>query len=50
MKILNALNKTDSKELITLFSSYPNLYEQVELVIQATFVGAIKTSVESIAE
>ena len=36
--------------MITLFSSSPNLYEQIELVMQATFAGAIKTSVEWIAE
>ena len=50
MKTLDALIKTDSKDLITLFSSSPNLHEEIELVMQATYVRAIKTSVESIAE
>ena len=33
--------------MITLLSSSPNLYEQIELVMQATFVGAIKSIAES---
>ena len=40
MKTLNALIKTDLKKL----------YEQIDIVMQATFMGAINTSIESIAE
>ena len=47
---IESLSKTDSMELIKSFSTSPTLYEGIELVMQATFVGAIKTSVESIAE
>ena len=37
-------------ELIKSFSTSPTLYVGIELLMQATFVGAIKTSVESIAK
>ena len=43
---IESLSKTDSMELIKSFSTSPTLYEGIELVMQATFVGAIKTSVE----
>ena len=49
MKTLDALIKTDSKELITLFYSSPNLYEQIDIVI-VTVMGATNSSIESIAE
>ena len=40
----------DSKEIIRIFSSKPDLYKGIEHVMQAAYVGAINTSVESIAE
>ena len=41
---IESLSKTDSKELIKSFSTSSN-YEGIEPVMQATFVGAIKTIV-----
>ena len=47
---LESINDSDSKDFIQSFASSEKLFEGIELVMQATFVAAIKTSVESIAE
>ena len=44
------LDKKDPKELIKLFSSSPQLYEGIELLMRATYEACIKISVESVAE
>jgi hypothetical protein len=40
----------DSKELTRMFMIKPDLYRNIEMVLQAICVGCIKLSVESISE
>ena len=47
---IDDLYKSDSKELKKIFSTSPSLYEGIEMIMQRTFVAAIKVSVEYIAE
>ena len=44
------LDKKDPKELIKLFSSSPQLYEGIELLMRATYEACIKISVESVGD
>ena len=44
------LDKLDPKELIKIFMRSEKLYKGIELIMQACAVGAIKISVESVAE
>ena len=45
-----SLHKADSKDLIKICSTTPDLYEGIELVLRSAYVAAVKVNVESIAE
>ena len=47
---LKEVKELDSKELTRTFMIKPDLYRNIEMVLQAICVGCIKLSVESVAE
>ena len=47
---LKEIKELDSKELTRTFMIKPDLYRNIEMVLQAICVGCIKLSVESVAE
>ena len=49
-KTLVDVKEADSKQIIKTFMRTPALYREIEMVLQATVIGAIKISVESVAE
>ena len=49
-KTLDDIKEADSKQIMKTFMRTPALYREIEMVLQATVIGAIKISVESVAE
>ena len=49
-KTLDDIKEADSKQIIKTFMRTPALFREIEMVLQATVIGAIKISVESVAE
>jgi hypothetical protein len=47
---LKEVKELDSKELNRTFMIRPDLYRNIEMVVQAIIVGCIKLSVKSVAE
>ena len=49
-KSMEELLRIDAKDLIKTFMRNSNQYKGIEMIMQATIIGAIKISVESVAE
>ena len=49
-KTLDDIKEADSKQIIKTFMRTPTLYREIDMVLQTTVIGAVKISVESVAE
>ena len=47
-KTLDDIKQADSKQIIKTFMRTPALYRETKMVLQATVIGAIKISIESL--
>ena len=49
-KTLDDIKEADSKQIIKTFMRTPALFREIEMVLKANVIGAIKISVERVAE
>ena len=47
---ISKIEKINSKDIMKTFMTNPELYRGIEMIMQATLVGAIKIGVESVTE